>query len=315
MPRSGRRPADRARPLAPSSRARWFVRPLDKPVATITPCVRRLRRPIVKFVDPDARPAALWNAAEYAQRCATTHREFDDWFLRRHPVQQGHAVADLGCGTGEFTAHVARLADPGSVTGIDVDPAMISAARRQQIDNLAFVLGAAEDADALLPPESVDLVVSRAVLHWLSASSLRRVFAASFAILRPGGWFHAECGGMGQAPALINLINALAGEHGLPEWPGFPDTGVTFEQLEEAGFAIPDEGVRTVAQRRSFDRDGALGYLTTGAINALTRHIPDEAGRQALIGDAATRVDELRRYDGSFDATFVRLELLARRPA
>jgi SAM-dependent methyltransferase len=266
-------------------------------------------------VQPDGPPAQLWNAAEYAQKCATTHREFDDWFLRRHPVRRGDEVVDLGCGTGEFTAHLARLADPGQVTGIDIDPAMISAARRHQGDNLAFLLAAAEEADALVPSASVDLVVSRAVLHWLPASALPRVFAAVFAILRPGGWFHAECGGMGQAPALMKVLSALAREHGLPEWPGFPDTGLTFENLEQAGFAIPDEGVRTVAQRRPFTREGALGYLTTGAINALTRHIPDETGRQELIRDAAARVDELRRYDDSFDATFVRLELLAQRPA
>jgi SAM-dependent methyltransferase len=268
----------------------------------------------VARVQPDGPPAALWDAAEYAQRCATTHRQYDDWFLQRHPVRSGDDVVDLGCGTGEFTAHVARLAEPGRVTGIDVDPAMIGAARRHEGGNLTFVLGGAEAADALVPPASVDLVVSRAVLHWLPASALPRVFAAVFAILRPGGWFHAECGGMGQAPALVDLIDALAREKGLPEWPGYPDTGVTFERLEQAGFTIPDEGVRTVAQRRPFTREGALGYLTAGAINALTRHVPDEAGRQALIREAAARVDDLRRHDGSFDATFVRLELLVLRP-
>ena len=265
-------------------------------------------------VQPERPSAALWNAAEYAQKCATTHRQFDDWFLRRHPVQRGNDIVDLGCGTGEFTAHLVRLADPGRVTGIDVDPAMISVARRHEGDNLTFLLGAAEDADELVPPGSVDLVVSRAVLHWLSASALPRVFAAAFAILRPGGWLHAECGGTGQAPALMDVLSALARDHGLPEWPGFPDTGITFERLEQAGFAIPDQGVRTVAQRRPFTREGAGGYLTTGAINALTRHVPDEAGRRALVRDAAARVDELRRYDGTFDATFVRLELLAQRP-
>lgn len=263
----------------------------------------------------DGPPAALWNAAEYAQKCATTHREFDDWFLRRHPVRRGDDIVDLGCGTGEFTAHLAGLADPGRVTGIDLDPAMIGVARRREGGNLAFLLGAAEDADTLVPPASVDLVVSWAVLHWLPAPVLPRVFAAAFAILRPGGWFHAECGGMGQAPALMAVLGAIARERGLPEWPGFPDTGLTFERLEQAGFAIPDEGVRTVAQRRRFTREGALGYLTTGAINALTRHVPEDAGRHELIREAAVRVDELRRYDGSFDATFVRLELLAQRPA
>jgi SAM-dependent methyltransferase len=259
--------------------------------------------------------AGLWNAAEYPQKCGITHRALDDWFLRRHPVRNGDNIVDLGCGTGEFTALLARLADPGRVTGIDVDPSMIGAARRHEGDRLTFLVGRAEDADALVPSASVDLVVSRAVLQWLPRSSLPRVFSAVFAILRPGGWFHAECPGTGHFPALIDLVNALAHEHGLPEWPGFSDTGVTFELSEQAGFAIPDEGVRTVAMRRPFTREGAVGYLTTGAINALTRHVPDAIGRRTLIQDAADRVDRLRRHDGSFDATFVRLELLVHRPA
>jgi trans-aconitate methyltransferase len=262
----------------------------------------------------DSASAPLWNAAEYAEKCGTSHRAFDDWFLRRHPVRRGDDVVDLGCGTGEFTAHLARLADPGRVSGIDVDPAMVEVARRKEGGNLQFLLGAAEDAASLVPPASADLVVSRAVLHWLPAGALPRVYAATFAILRPGGWFHAECGGLGQTPALIALIDELAAEHGLPEWPGFPDTGIAFEQLEEAGFAIPEEGVRTVAQRRMFSREGAVGFLTTAAVNALTRHVPDEEDRRALIQEAASRVDALRRFDGSFDATFVRLELLVQRP-
>ena len=265
-------------------------------------------------VQPDQSPAAPWNPAEYAQKVAPTHRAFDDWFLRRHPVRRRDNVVDLGCGTGEFTAHLAALADEGSVTGIDVDSSMISAARHHQSANLAFVLGAAEKADALVPAASVDLVVSRAMLQWLPATSLPRTFAAVFAILRPGGWFHCECPGTGQTPALMKLLDALAHEHGVPVWPGFPDTGTTFELLEQAGFSIPEEGVRTVAQRRSFTREGVCGYLTTGAIHALTRHIPDGAGREALICHAASRVDELRRHDGSFDATNVRLQLLVQRP-
>jgi len=264
---------------------------------------------------PSSAPAPLWNAAEYAEKCGQTHRAFDDWFLRRHPLQQGDDVVDLGCGTGEFTARLARLAAPGRVTGIDVDPAMAEAARLQEGGNLTILQGSAEEADALVPPGSVDLVVSRAVLHWLPAVALPGVFAAAFAILRPGGWFHAECGGMGQAPALITVIDALAHQHGLPEWPGFPHTGVVYEQLEQAGFAIPEEGVRTIAQRRPFTREGAIGYFTAAAVNALTRHVADEAGRQELIREAAARVDELRRFDGSFDQTFVRLELLVQRPA
>jgi len=74
--------------------------------------------------------------------------------------------------------------------------------------------------------------------------------------------------------------------------------------VEKAGFAAGADGwVHTVAQRRPFDRDGLLGWLRSQCYQAY--------GDGADLREAAdARVDELRRADGSYDVTFVRLDLL-----
>jgi trans-aconitate methyltransferase len=86
-----------------------------------------------------------------------------------------------------------------------------------------------------------------------------------------------------------------------------------FELLEQTGFEIPIEGVRTVAQRRAFDRDQLVGFLRTQAALAYVADASD-AVRDAFLRAVVARIDELRQQDGSYDQTFVRLEVLARRP-
>lgn len=83
--------------------------------------------------------------------------------------------------------------------------------------------------------------------------------------------------------------------------------------MEQAGFDIPEDGVRAVAQRRHFSRHHALGLLRTqGAVAVIRR--ADRNVKDAIESAAAEQIERLRRYDDSFDQTFVRLEILARRP-
>jgi hypothetical protein len=85
------------------------------------------------------------------------------------------------------------------------------------------------------------------------------------------------------------------------------------ELLERAGFSLGDESVTTVAQRRSFDREQLLGFVRTQASVAYVPGAPREV-RDAFLAAVEARLDELRRHDGTFDQTFVRLHVLARRP-
>jgi hypothetical protein len=152
------------------------------------------------------------------------------------------------------------------------------------------------------------------MLHWLPISRYPRCFQAVFRILRPGGWFHSESAGAGNVAAMVKLLDETASANGLPPTPPFPDAGTVFDMVEAAGFAIPEDGVRTVAQRRPFNREGLVGLLRTQAGLAITRHAPDDAAEE-LLNAVVAKVDQLRRSDGSYDQTFVRLEILTYRPA
>lgn len=79
----------------------------------------------------------------------------------------GEAAADLGCGRGEVTSLLADAVTPGgSVTALDISPAMVRLAR----EALTGTVARAEVGDAsapALPPGSFDVVASSLVLFFL----------------------------------------------------------------------------------------------------------------------------------------------------
>jgi SAM-dependent methyltransferase len=254
-----------------------------------------------------------WQGASYAAQ-ATHHRSLDEWFLSRHRPSPTDVVVDAGCGTGEFTQRLADLVPDGRAVGVEPDPSMLAVAREKARGNLDFREGRIEELDRVCGAESADFVVSRAVFHWLPLSLYPACYAAVHRVLRPGGWFHAESGGPGNVARVIEVLDEIADRHGLPHASvTFPDPRVALELLEDAGFAIPDGGVHAVAQRRAFDRDALLGFLRTQASLAWVDGAA--AGvRDAFLADVAERVDTLRRADGSYDQTFVRLDVLGQKP-
>jgi ubiquinone/menaquinone biosynthesis C-methylase UbiE len=261
----------------------------------------------------EQRDTGQWSGPAYAGH-ADHHRALDEWFLDRLRPDADSVVVDLGSGSGEFTARIAELVPDGRAIGVEPDPSMLQAARRHVGQNLQFVDASAEEVDQVIDEASVDLVVSRAMLHWLPVSSYPRIFDAARRVLRPGGWFHSESAGAGNVPRVIDLLTDLAARFGVPMAPAFPDAGAVFEQVEQAGFEIPVDGVRTVAQRRPFTEHEMIGFLRTQATVALTRATSEDTG-DAIVQAAIADVDRLRRFDGTYDQTFVRLEILAQRPS
>ena len=262
-------------------------------------------------MEPEA-PQARWQGDRYAP-ASGHHRAADAWFLERHRPSRADVVVDVGCGTGEFTAELAALVPEGRVIGLDSDPSMLESARRYAGGNLSFVQGSAEAVAEVVDVGSVDLVVSRAMLHWLPADVRRRFFGAVLQVLRPGGVMHAEGAGVGNIRNINALLTDLAERHRIPPPPPFPDTSEVFEEVELAGFDVPPGGVHAVAQRRRFSAEQLAALLRSQAVLVLTRHVtPDHAAMIAC--EAVEEMDRLRRHDGTFDQTFVRLDVLARRP-
>ncbi|HVO28072.1 MAG TPA: class I SAM-dependent methyltransferase [Candidatus Margulisiibacteriota bacterium] len=113
------------------------------------------------------------------------------WFRENHrlmvqavdPATEAR-ILDLGCGTGQLAARLARRVPHGTVLGVDPADEMIRVARRQQRRrNLSFEVGSSD----ALPAEArtFDVVVSTISFHHWSrpVESLREIAR----VLRPGG--------------------------------------------------------------------------------------------------------------------------------
>lgn len=257
-------------------------------------------------------PESRWDGDSY-RASADHHRALDDWFLQRRPPRPDDVVVDLGSGSGEFTARLAEISHRGRVIGIEPDRSMLEAAQRHRQTNLSFIGARAEELGEVVENGSVDLVVSRAMLHWLPPETYPDVFAAVHRVLRPGGWYHSESGGAGNVAAVVDLLHDLAARFDVAPPRPFPHPGTVLEMLEHVGMEVPVEGVRTVAQRRPFSREGIMEFVRTQATVALTGEVSDERAER-IRSTALEEIEVLRRHDGTYDQTFVRLEILATRP-
>lgn len=254
-----------------------------------------------------------WSGTAYAEESGH-HRSFDDWFLDAHSPGPDDRIVDAGCGSGEFTARLAALSPGGRVIGVDQDPSMLEAAGRHHAHNLQFVQARIQELDRVCEASWADLVVSRAVFHWLPLADYLPSYRAVWRVLRPGGWFHAESGGAGNVQRVGEVLDEVAHDLGISRGGAvFPQPGAALELLEEAGFDILPGGVTTVAQRRPFDRERLLGFLRTQAVMAYGIGGSDER-LDAFLSGVTERLERLRRHDRSFDQTFVRLHVRCRRP-
>jgi SAM-dependent methyltransferase len=255
--------------------------------------------------------SGTWDGRSYPG-AAGHHRAHDDWFLARSRPAADARVVDVGCGSGEFTARLAELVPGGSVLGVDPDPSMVEVAGRCRAPNLSFVRAPAQQLDEVVEAGWADLVVSRAAFHWIPLGDYLRCYEAVRAVLRPGGVFHAESGGAGNVDRLITVLDEAAGALGLPPAAtSFPTAGMAFELLEQAGFAPGPEDVRTVAQRRPFTEAGLWDVIRTQSVQGY--EVAEDDVRSRFLAEIGRRFEGLRRSDGTFDQTFVRLDVLVRR--
>jgi SAM-dependent methyltransferase len=113
-----------------------------------------------------AEQAAYWNGpggegwlAAY-QRIQRAIGDIGELGLQAAAARAGEHVIDIGCGTGDTTAALARAVGlAGHVLGVDISETLIVAARAHRLDNATFVVG-----DAATHPFQAghyDLVFSR----------------------------------------------------------------------------------------------------------------------------------------------------------
>ena len=140
---------------------------------------------------------------------------FGQWparILELASVDAGHAVLDVGCGTGVLARAAAeRVGSEGTVTGVDPNDGMLAVARRRN-DSVRWLEGFAED----LPVEdgAFDRVVSQFALMFFEDRG--RGLAEMARVLRPDGrvavatWSSLD-GTPGYA-AMVELLGGLFGD-------------------------------------------------------------------------------------------------------
>ena len=255
-----------------------------------------------------------WDAELYAENTAH-HRAYDQSFLDSTPLRPDHRLVDLGCGTGDFTRMLADRLPGGEVMGIDPQPAFIDDARRRAGPNQRFGVGTGQRLVDALGGESFDGILSRAALHWAPGADQALIARQVFRSIEPGGFFRLDMGGAGNIPRTVALLDSVSMALGGPTAPWcFPDPAWYLEILEATGFEIEAGHVRSVAQRRPFTEESVWGWLESQVFAAYETEM-ESSSVEPFRRHTRDRLTELRRHDGTFDQTFVRLDVLAFVPA
>ncbi len=133
-------------------------------------------------------PVMSADGADWLERSERESEERPKLALQLLGIQPGMVVADVGAGSGYYTAMLARQVGPsGKVFASDIQPGMIerlnARLRREKIRNVETFL--ATETAARLPPSSCDLILLVDVYHEFSQpqAMLRNLRAA----LKPGG--------------------------------------------------------------------------------------------------------------------------------
>ncbi len=184
--------------------------------------------------------------------------------LKRRLIEQariapGHAVLDLGCGTGTLALLIKESCPTAEVTGVDIDPRILAIARGKIAAagvGIRLVEGSATAPP--LAPASFDRILTTLVLHHLTTEQKRAALAATNRLLKPGGELHVADWGKPQN-ALMRFASLSFRLTDGAETTGANVRGELPSLLAGAGFA----DVREVEHRMT--PLGTLSYLSARA--------------------------------------------------
>ncbi len=181
-----------------------------------------------------------------AQRYENSHSyvwKFGAGLLELLQPLAGERILDVGCGTGQLTAEIAKSG--AEVVGLDRSEEMLRKAR-ENYPALTFVLS---DATSYRFADPFDAVFSNAALHWVkNAEGAVESIAQS---LRTGGRFVAEFGGNGNIASVQAALRAVFGRLADDRSPWF------YPSISEYAVLLERHGLE-VRQASLFDRPTVL---------------------------------------------------------
>ena len=173
---------------------------------------------------------AAWDPQRYQDKHSFVW-QFGESLLQLLEPRAGERILDVGCGTGQLTAEIARSG--ASVVGLDNSREMLAEARKN-FPELTFEQA---DATSFRFTEPFDAVFSNAALHWVKEQGA--VAKSVTRALKPGGRFVAEFGGKGCIASVIAAMRDVLGSSAdqLCPWT-FPSVGEFAPLLEQYGLEV-----------------------------------------------------------------------------
>ena len=162
------------------------------------------------------------------------------WLKARHPDFKPLRVLDMGCGPGHSLLPIAEAYPDAEFVAIDVAAPLLrfghARAKSMGVNNITFVQANAESVDE--QDESFDLIFTTMFLHETSNKAIRRIFAETHRLAKPGALvIHLE---QPQFPGLPPFEQFMRDWDALynnePFWTGMHDMDIDALMLE-AGFA------------------------------------------------------------------------------
>jgi trans-aconitate methyltransferase len=246
----------------------------------------------------------IWDTQAYEKNGAFVHGMAGgvmDWLAAR----PGESILDLGCGDGQLTNRIA--ATGAIVVGVDSSSEMVAAAQSRGVD-------ARQGSGDALPfaDNSFDAVFSNAALHWMRDQDAMMDEVGR--VLKPGGRFVAEMGGLGNIAAIHVGFKAVLALHGYGDLEDgvnyFPSLDAYRHRLTKHGFNV--ENIALIPRPTPLPDSGMQGWLRTfrrGVLDSLPETLRENVIKQTETLLTTALCDE----EGNWTADYVRLRFIARR--
>lgn len=254
-----------------------------------------------------------WNAGDY-ETLADPMTRWGGEFLGRLDLRGDETVVDAGCGTGRVTGLLLERLPEGRVIAVDGSRAMVEATREKFAGD-ERVRVSHQNLLELRVDEPVDVIFSTATFHWIPDHD--RLFGRLFSALKPGGLLAAQCGGEGNISrvreATAKVVRSERFRTYFEKWEEnkeYASAETARTRLEGAGFKQIQTWLHE--EPTEFGSVGDLArYLQTIILRGHMEALPENEHEPFAFAVA----EGMEVQDGPLLADYVRLNMLARRPA
>jgi len=244
--------------------------------------------------------SSVWDAQRYEGQHSYVWK-FGASLLELLQPRGGERILDVGCGTGQLTAEIAKSG--AYVVGLDNSVDMLGQAR-QNYPALTFVLG---DATRFRFEDPFDAIFSNAALHWVknAAAAVESIALA----LRPGGRLVAEFGGKGNIASVQGAFRDIFGPAADARSPWFyPSIGEYAPLLERYGLEVRQASL--IDRPTVLEGDGAIDDWLRMFCASYLRDLAGE-GADEKIRQLAAQLRPTLYRDGVWTMDYRRLRILA----